>query len=64
MDQFKKKFFEEAFDLIQDLEDSLLILEEDPDSSSHIERVFRAMHTIKGNSAMFALATSTALPIT
>lgn len=56
MDQFKKKFFEEAFDLIQDLEDSLLILEEDPDSSSHIERVFRAMHTIKGNSAMFGFS--------
>lgn len=53
MDQFKAKFLEEAFDLIQDLEESLLILEDDPDSKSHIERVFRAMHTIKGNSAMF-----------
>lgn len=56
MDQFKKKFFEEAFDLIQDLENSLLILEGDPQSSSHIERVFRAMHTIKGNSAMFGFS--------
>jgi Chemotaxis protein histidine kinase and related kinases len=56
MDQFKKKFFEEAFDLIQELEKSLLILEEDPSDSSHIEQVFRAMHTIKGNSAMFGFS--------
>ena len=56
MDQFRKKFFEEAFDLIQELEKSLLILEEDPSDSSHIEQVFRAMHTIKGNSAMFGFS--------
>lgn len=56
MDQFRAKFFEEAFDLIQDLEESLLILEADPSSSEHIERVFRAMHTIKGNSAMFGFS--------
>lgn len=53
MDQFRTKFFEEAFDLILDLERSLLLLEEDSANSSHIEQVFRAMHTIKGNSAMF-----------
>lgn len=53
MDQFIKKFYEEALDLIQELEKSLLILEDDPSNKSHIEQVFRAMHTIKGNSAMF-----------
>jgi two-component system, chemotaxis family, sensor kinase CheA len=53
MDQFRAKFFEEAFDLIDDLEESLLVLEADPSNHDHVERVFRAMHTIKGNSAMF-----------
>lgn len=56
MDQFKTKFFEEAFDLILELEKSLLILEEDPTNGARIEQVFRAMHTIKGNSAMFGFS--------
>ncbi len=53
MDNFKKKFIEEAFDLIDGLEKSLLSLEENPDDSSIIQKVFRIMHTLKGNSSMF-----------
>ena len=53
MDQFKQKAIEEAYELIADLEASLLVLEDNSDDKSHISKVFRIMHTLKGNSAMF-----------
>lgn len=56
MDNFKKKFIEEAFDLIDGLEKSLLVLEDSPEDSSIIQQVFRIMHTLKGNSSMFGFA--------
>ncbi len=46
-------FREEAFELLSELEASLLALEETPDDGDIIGRVFRAMHTIKGSGAMF-----------
>lgn len=53
MDKFTEKFIEEATDNIKDLEDALLVLENDPNNKELIERVFRAMHSIKGGGAMF-----------
>lgn len=53
MDNFKKKFIEEATDLIDGLEKSLLALEENPEDIDMIQQVFRVMHTLKGNSSMF-----------
>ncbi len=53
MDSFKKKFVEEAGELIDKLEVSLLELEKNPEDASLIQQVFRIMHTLKGNSAMF-----------
>lgn len=53
MEQFKKKFIEEALDLIQDLEKSALEISSDPENKEHIEVIFRAMHSLKGGSAMF-----------
>ncbi|CAN2041041.1 two-component system, chemotaxis family, sensor kinase CheA [Candidatus Magnetomoraceae bacterium gMMP-15] len=44
---------EEAYELLAELESSLLELEENPNDSELIGRVFRAMHTIKGSGAMF-----------
>ncbi|MEO5339158.1 MAG: chemotaxis protein CheA [Magnetococcus sp. MYC-9] len=46
-------FTEEAYELLSELEDSLLELEETPTDMDLIGRVFRAMHTIKGSGAMF-----------
>ncbi|MBF0183400.1 MAG: chemotaxis protein CheA [Magnetococcales bacterium] len=46
-------FTEEAYELLSELEDSLLELEERPTDIELISRVFRAMHTIKGSGAMF-----------
>ncbi|MBN1990794.1 MAG: chemotaxis protein CheA [Bacteroidales bacterium] len=53
MDNFKKKFIEEATDLIDGLEKALLALEENSDDPALIQQVFRVMHTLKGNSGMF-----------
>src|SRR6056297_1985623 len=53
MDKFTAKFIEEATDNIKDLEDALLILDNEPENKELVERVFRAMHTIKGGGAMF-----------
>jgi len=44
---------EEASELLAELETSLLELEENPQDNDLINRVFRAMHTIKGSGAMF-----------
>lgn len=44
---------EEAGELLAELEISLLELEDNPRNDDLINRVFRAMHTIKGSGAMF-----------
>jgi two-component system chemotaxis sensor kinase CheA len=44
---------EEAYELLAELETSLLAMEEAPDDAELIGRVFRALHTIKGSGAMF-----------
>ncbi|GFM38394.1 chemotaxis protein CheA [Desulfovibrio psychrotolerans] len=46
-------FREEAQDLLAELETALLELEEQPEDADLVDRVFRAMHTIKGSGAMF-----------
>ncbi len=52
-DQYGQAFKEEAYELLAELETSLLELEENPGDLELIGRVFRAMHTIKGSGAMF-----------
>lgn len=46
-------FVDEAQDLLSELEVALLELEEHPEDSDLVDRVFRAMHTIKGSGAMY-----------
>ncbi|GAB4301825.1 MAG: chemotaxis protein CheA [Desulfuromonadia bacterium] len=53
MEQAIATYREEAGELLAELESSLLELEERPDDDELINRVFRAMHTIKGSGAMF-----------
>ena len=45
-------FKDEALELIQELEAALLELEESPEDSSPIDRVFRALHTLKGSGGL------------
>jgi two-component system chemotaxis sensor kinase CheA len=51
--KFKKQFVNEIFGLLETLETDLLALEKTPNDSQLIDSVFRAMHTIKGTSAMY-----------
>ena len=52
-DQSREIFREEAYELLGELESTLLELEESPDDLDLVNRVFRALHTIKGSGAMF-----------
>ena len=51
-EQIKQTFIDETEELLSDLEGMLLDLETDPENSSHLDSVFRLMHTIKGSSGM------------
>jgi two-component system chemotaxis sensor kinase CheA len=51
MEQLQASFLPEAADLLADLGDALLILEQEPHNTDLINRVFRAMHTLKGSGA-------------
>ncbi len=53
LDRGRSIFMEEASELLEQLEDSLLELEDDPGNQELIGAVFRALHTIKGSGAMF-----------
>jgi len=55
--QFKQKYVEEVNDMLNDMEGSILTLEQDPSSIEEINQVFRVMHTIKGTSAMYDFKT-------
>ncbi|WP_028894905.1 chemotaxis protein CheA [Syntrophorhabdus aromaticivorans] len=52
-DIHREAYREEAYELLADLETSLLELERSPDDQELVGRVFRAMHTIKGSGSMF-----------
>lgn len=56
MDNFKRKFAEEALDLTNELETVLMRIASSPDDKELIEHIFRIMHTLKGNSAMFGFS--------
>lgn len=53
METQREAYRTEAYELLAELETSLLALEEDPGDMELIGRVFRALHTIKGSGAMF-----------
>ena len=46
-------FREEALELLSEVEQILLELEVDPSDSDKVDKLFRAMHTVKGSGAMF-----------
>lgn len=55
--QFKQKYIEEVNDMLNDMEGSVLNLEQNPSSMEEINQVFRVMHTLKGTSAMYDFKT-------
>ena len=50
------EFLEEAQELLQEIEESLLLLDEDPVDQNVIQRLFRSAHTLKGGAAMVGLS--------
>lgn len=52
-DYLKHKYIDEARDLVEELESSLLVLEESPGNPEIINRIFRALHSLKGSGSMF-----------
>jgi len=50
-----KTFVIESLELLQDMEESLLGLEIDPEPAERINAIFRAAHTIKGSAGLFGL---------
>lgn len=54
-DDALETFFAEAQDMLQQIEDTLLILETDPENRETINALFRAAHTIKGSAGLFGL---------
>jgi two-component system, chemotaxis family, sensor kinase CheA len=56
MEQMRGTFRAEALDLLIELDSALLALEPEPGDSALVNRVFRAIHTIKGSGATAGLA--------
>ncbi|GAB6038754.1 chemotaxis protein CheA [Fundidesulfovibrio butyratiphilus] len=52
-DPGKLTFFDEARELLGEIEESLLELEVSPEDCDQVARLFRAMHTLKGSGSMF-----------
>ena len=50
-----KVFLLESYENLDRVEDDLLILEKDPGNVERLNSVFRAIHTIKGNSGFLGL---------
>ena len=55
LDQARSLFFAEAREMCEQIEASLLKLEEDPADRETLNALFRAAHTIKGSAGMFGL---------
>lgn len=55
LDQALQTYIAEARELLQDMEDSLLRLEDNPNDADTIGAIFRAAHTIKGSAGLFGL---------
>ncbi|MGC8824235.1 MAG: chemotaxis protein CheA [Bacteroidales bacterium] len=53
LQKFRTKFIEEAFLLLDQLEQTLLELEQNFQNTELIHAAFRAMHTLKGTSSMY-----------
>ncbi|MCG8701414.1 MAG: Hpt domain-containing protein, partial [Bacteroidales bacterium] len=52
-ESLRKGFIDEARELIQRLEETVLVLEDDMQDTESIHEIFRVMHTLKGTSGMF-----------
>ena len=54
-DRHFETFRLEAEDLLREMEEAVLLIEDDPNNRDAVDRLFRAVHTIKGSGGMFGL---------
>ncbi|MBF0398599.1 MAG: Hpt domain-containing protein, partial [Desulfobacterales bacterium] len=55
IERFKQQFFQEARDIIDKVNESILKVEADPENKQILDEVFRGIHTIKGSAGCFDL---------
>ncbi|WP_220369775.1 Hpt domain-containing protein, partial [Paludisphaera rhizosphaerae] len=56
-DRFREMFYEEARELLISLEEGLMELERRQGDRAHLDKTFRAAHSLKGAAAMVGLGT-------
>ncbi|MDO9412619.1 MAG: chemotaxis protein CheA [Pseudolabrys sp.] len=61
MNELQQQFVTEARELVRQATDDLISLERDSTSAAHIDRVFRAFHTLKGSAGVVELPAMTLL---
>jgi len=54
-DKYLETFRQEADELLGEIEAVILLIEENPEDDGAINRLFRAVHTLKGSGSMFGL---------
>ena len=50
-EELLKDYFSESEQMVDNLESNILAIEQDPNNHDAIDEIFRAAHTLKGNSA-------------
>jgi two-component system chemotaxis sensor kinase CheA len=55
LDEALKTFIIESRELLEQMEDALLRIEQEPDDAEIVNAIFRAAHTIKGSAGLFGL---------
>ncbi|MBF0112397.1 MAG: Hpt domain-containing protein [Desulfamplus sp.] len=55
LEHYKREFFQELREIVENTLDSILKLESDPENQNLINSIFRGIHTIKGSAGVFEL---------
>ncbi len=54
-DELLEPFIQEAIEILDEAEQNLMLLEENPDDEEVIQKIFRGIHTFKGNCGIFGM---------
>ncbi len=54
-DELMEPFIQEAIEILDEAEQNLMMLEENPDDADVLQKIFRGIHTFKGNCGIFGM---------
>ncbi len=54
-DELLEPFIQEAIEILDEAEQNLMLLEENPDDEDLLQKIFRGIHTFKGNCGIFGM---------